>query len=141
MGRPRAKIDPAQVAALAGIGCPPNEIAAELSCGEMTIHRRFGTVVKKGHDKCRTRIRSKLFRKAMAGDNACLIFLAKAFCGLKEHDPLTNISVTASASANPYRTPSIAEFKQRMLDAGEFLKKHNFGLEDPPPPNRLDNGA
>jgi hypothetical protein len=141
MGRPRAKIDPRQVEALAGVGCPPNEIAAELSCGEMTIHRRFGTIVKKGHERCKTRIRSKLFKEAMAGNTAALIFLGKAVCGLRENDPTTNISVSASASANPYRTPGMAEFKQRMLDADEFLKKHNFGLEDPPPPNRLDNGA
>src|SRR5690349_14254996 len=119
MARPRKVIDLQKLELLASVGCPPNEIASELGCAERTIQRGFDTLVKKGHDECRPRIRAKLFPKAMHGDNACLMFLAKAVCGLKEHGPTTNISVTANASANPYPTPGMAEFKQRMLDADE----------------------
>jgi hypothetical protein len=129
MGRPRAQIDPLKVEAIAAIGCPPNEIAAELGCGEMTIHRRFGTVVKKGHEKCKTRIRSKLFKEAMGGNMAALIFLAKAVCGLREHDPATNITVTASANANGEPAlPTPAEMRARLVAARQILEQNNYGL-------------
>src|SRR5215510_11445225 len=84
MARPKKEIDPKKVEQLAMVGCPPHEIAAELDCGEMTIHRRFGTAVKKGTERGKTRIRSKLFQMAMQGNLGAAIFLGKAICGMRE---------------------------------------------------------
>jgi hypothetical protein len=52
---------------------------------------------------------------------------------------MTNISVVANANSG-YRTPSMAEFRQRALDADEFYRKHHGDLEEPPA-NRLENNG
>ena len=97
MARPKKLIDPQKVEALAAIGCPTDEIAAELDCGINTIERRFGVLVKKGHKKCQKRVRSILFKQAGDGNTAAAIFLAKAICGWKEHpDTVINVSATAT---------------------------------------------
>jgi hypothetical protein len=84
MARARVVIDEAKIEALAAIGCPYDEIAADLNCAQRTIERRYGAVVKKGHLKCRKRVRSILFKQAMEGNGAAAIFLAKAICGMRE---------------------------------------------------------
>jgi hypothetical protein len=84
MARPILKLDVARIEALAAIGCPYDEIAADLNCAERTIKSRYCTVVKKGHLKCRQRVRSILFKQAMEGNGAAAIFLAKAICGMRE---------------------------------------------------------
>ena len=119
MARPLKPIDPERVEQLAAVGCPPNEIASALSCGEMTLHRRFGTSVKKGHDVCKTRIRSRIFAEAMAGNSACLIFLAKAICGLRERDDAAvtvNVSQTAITLAPQQLKANLTELRQAVRE-------------------------
>jgi hypothetical protein len=82
---------------LASIGCPVSEIAAALDSDERTIERRFAAHIKKGHENSRKRCRSWIFNKAAHGDTACAIFLAKAWCGMREHgDTVFNVSATAT---------------------------------------------
>jgi DNA-binding CsgD family transcriptional regulator len=97
MARPRKQIDPEQVEQLAQIGCPTDEIAAVLGVNERTIERRFVARIKSGHHKLKTNARSMLVKKAKSGDTACIIFLAKTVCGMKEYgDTVINVSATAT---------------------------------------------
>ena len=129
MARPRKPIDPKKVERLASIGCPPSEIAAALNIEHKLIERRFGDVVKKGHETSRKRCRSWLFAKAAKGDTACIIFLAKAWCGMKEHpDVAINVSATATGGSIQF-TP---ETKKELEDFYVAMQRRNY--------NRVRNG-
>lgn len=122
MARPKKEIDPKKVEQLAMVGCPPNEIAAELDCHVRSIHRRFATVVKKGAEKGKTRIRSQLFKMAMQGNLGATIFLAKAWCGMKEpQDPAVSVNVSAMATAAGFQFSE--EQKAELVKAIETLRR------------------
>jgi len=76
-GRKQIKIDSKQVEALASYGCTTSEIASFFSCDKSTISRRFATIITKGKDQGKIRLRKKQFEVAIAGNPAMLIWLGK----------------------------------------------------------------
>jgi len=124
MARPRKQIDPEKVEKLAMVGCPPNEIAAELGCEHKTIDRRFGGVVKKGAERGKLRIRSKLFKMAIEEDNlGAAIFLAKAWCGMREREDGVTVNVSQTAvTLNPAQVKAnLAELQKIVLAEAKRL--------------------
>lgn len=119
MARPRKEIDARKVEQLATVGCPPDWIAAELDCSENTIKRRFGPLVKKGEMKGKTRIRSKLYQMSMQGNLGAAIFLAKAWCGMREprEDAVTvNVSQTAITLTPQQLKANLTELRQAVRE-------------------------
>ena len=116
VGRPYVKIDEAKVEALAAIGCSQDEIAAELGIGETTLKRRCGPILKKGTKKCHVRIRSAIFRHAVKGDPRLLVFLGKAYLGLKE-EPATVVNVSQTAVSITDQT------KQRLAELHAMIRR------------------
>jgi hypothetical protein len=124
MARPRKQIDPEQVLKLAIVGCPPSEIAAALDCAEKLIERRFGPVVKKGHEQGKRLIRSVLFQQAAKGNTAAAIFLCKAWLGMKEHaDAVINVSATAVGGQVIFSE----ETKKQLEDFHVALQRRVYG--------------
>jgi len=76
-GRKLTKIDAKQVEALASYGCTTSEIASFFDCNKSTISRRFATVIEKGREQGKIRLRKKQFEVAMLGNVAMLIWLGK----------------------------------------------------------------
>lgn len=99
MARPRKQLDAQRIEALASVGSPFEDIALDQNVQKSVIERRYADVVKKGHSKCRDRIRTVLVKQALGGNTAAAIFLAKVFCGMKEQgDTVINVSATATAN-------------------------------------------
>lgn len=84
MARPRLKIDPAQVEALARIHCTHEEMAAVLGCSTDTLTRRFADVIEKGRDQGKASLRRKQFELAMKGDRTMLVWLGKQVLGQRD---------------------------------------------------------
>jgi hypothetical protein len=125
VGRPYVKIDFAKVEALAAIGCSQEEIAAELGIGETTLKRRFGPILKKGTKKCHVRLRSALYRHAVKGDPRLLVFLGKAYLGLKE-EPSTVVNVATNVLSITDQTKArLAEL--HAVIRRESLLEHSNG--------------
>ena len=81
MARTKLDIDPAQVEALAAIGCTQEEIATALGCSRQTINRRFKVACIAGGDKLRMSLRRWQYVKAKDGNVAMLIWLGKQYLG------------------------------------------------------------
>jgi hypothetical protein len=129
MARPLKPIDPEQVLKLAIVGCPPSEIAATLGAAERVIERRFGAVVKKGHEQGKRLIRSVLFQQAAKGNTAAAIFLCKAWLGMKEHpDVAINVSATATGGSVQFTEQT----KKELEDFYVAMQRRNY--------NRVRNG-
>jgi hypothetical protein len=84
MARPRKNIDPVQVEKMAAVGCTPEEIAILLDASPRTIDQRFYKPYEKGRRKLQHTLKRVLFREALSGNTAALIFAAKVYCGLRE---------------------------------------------------------
>ena len=89
MGRPRVRIDPAELEKLYGLQCTDEEVAAFLGVSTRTLARRkqvkkYAEVVDRAKAKGRVSVRRSLFRLAAAGNIAAAIFLAKNLLGYKD---------------------------------------------------------
>lgn len=73
-----------QIKTLARCHCPDSEIAAYMECGENTIKRRFGPLIKEQREVGKSNIRAKQFRLAMEGDKTMLVWLGKQLLGQRE---------------------------------------------------------
>jgi hypothetical protein len=124
MGRPYVKIDFAKVEALAAIGCSQEEIAAELGIGETTLKRRCGPILKKGTKKCHVRLRSALYRHAVKGDPRLLVFLGKAYLGLKE-EPSTVVNVATNVLSITDQT------KARLSELHAMIRRESLAGNEP----------
>jgi len=142
MARPKTPIDPERVERLAAIGCSAAEIGAELApegrpaIDHKTIERRFGVTLKKAADRRKCRIRSWLHKEAAKGNTAIIIFLAKVELGMKEHDPLVNLSVTANANSSapiaytPEQREKLAELAAAVMRRAAEHGGHGNGDGD-----------
>jgi hypothetical protein len=88
-GRPKAKIDPEHVKALAGAGCTVEEIAEFLSVNKKTLERRFLIVMESGRLRRNVSLRRKQMELAMRGDKTMLIWLGKQCLGQSDRTQLT----------------------------------------------------
>lgn len=89
MGRPLKPIDPRQVDALAIIGCRVHEMAAVLECGQRTLDRRFGEIIRKGKEKAKSSLRRKQWELAMNGNATMLIWLGKQMLGQSDKQEIS----------------------------------------------------
>jgi hypothetical protein len=75
---------------LAGLNCTQAEIIDCVPWGNdreidlKTLRKHFRHELDRGHSLVNMRLRGKLYEEAMAGNTACLIFLAKSRLGMKE---------------------------------------------------------
>jgi hypothetical protein len=144
-GRPRKKFDLKQIEAFGRLGLTGIEMASLLGTTNVTISHRmtdekseFFKAYQLGFSDLKKSIRRKQIAVALKGNTGLLIWLGKQL--LDQHEqPTTAVSVIQNAST--YRTPSMSEFRQRSVDADQFARKHNFGLDDEPPANRLENNG
>jgi len=135
MARPLKHIDPKKVARLAGIGCPPNEIAAVLDCEEKLIIRRFSDVVQRAADAGKKRVRSRLFQMAVNGNLGACIFLCKAWMGMRETDP-----VSINVSANAVATFGLSDQQQKQISRLAEQIQHRVFVREKPQPEAIANG-
>jgi hypothetical protein len=93
MGRPLKQIDEKQVEELASIDCTNDEIAAVMGCSADTIERRFAGAIKRGRENGKASLKRQLWKSAMGGRDAVLIFLAKNRLGYadKVDNQVTNV--------------------------------------------------
>lgn len=111
MARPKKEFyekDINQIKILARCHCPDSEIAAFMECGERTLRRHFGTLLKDGREAGKANIRAKQFELAMKGDRTMLIWVGKQILGQKE-------KLDFNLENTP--TPALIAETQRRLDA------------------------
>jgi hypothetical protein len=142
VARPLKQIDPEQVLKLASIGCPAEEIAAELDVGISTIKRRFEPVIKKGHEKSRRMVRSMLFKQAAQGNTAAIIFLSKAWVGMKETpDIAINVSATAVGNQILFDEQTKKQLEDFHVQLQQRVFKRTHSKELVPSGNGSDQAA
>ncbi len=73
-----------QIKVLARCHCPDSEIAAFMECGESTLARHFGPLLKEWREAGKSNIRAKQYQMAMQGDRAMLIWVGKQILGQRE---------------------------------------------------------
>ena len=88
-GRPRAKLDPAEIEKLASIGATQREIAAWFKISKPTVERhlrnpRLREMFERGHAAFDLSIRRKQAELAMAGNVTMLIWLGKQRLGQRD---------------------------------------------------------
>jgi hypothetical protein len=81
VARPRAKIDPDQLEALAKIQCSNAEISAVLKVSLNTLERRFGDRIRALRETGKASLRRSQFQQAMKGNTTMLVFLGKQYLG------------------------------------------------------------
>jgi hypothetical protein len=89
MGRPRVRIDVAELEKLYGMQCTDEEVAAFFGISTRTLARRrevkkFAEATDRAKAKGRVSVRRNLFRMAAAGNIAAAIFLAKNVLGYRD---------------------------------------------------------
>lgn len=87
-GRPPKQFsekDIEQMKALARCHCTDEEIAAFMGCGEMTLKRHFGPLLKEFRKSGQANLRAKQYQLAMGGNVPLLIWLGKQLLGQREN--------------------------------------------------------
>lgn len=125
-GRPRIRIEVAKVQRLAALGCSAEEIALQLGVAPRTIHNRFSSILKVGHNKRDIRLRSALMREAVKGNSAVLIFACKVLLGMREpRDDAVNVQVnTIAAVGNTFQITE--QVKSRLFEIDQELRRQNI---------------
>ncbi len=113
MGRPKAKIDLAELEKLCGMQCTDEEIAAFFGISSRTITRRrdsqkFRDIMDNARAKGRISVRRSLFKLAVAGNVAAAIFLSKNLLGYRD---VVNTEHTG-LSGGPIQIASKPDFTQ-----------------------------
>lgn len=110
-GRPKAKIDPDHVVALAKAGCTVDEMAAFLKVNKKTLERRFGKVIDEGRLTRNVSLRRKQIELAMKGDRTMLIWLGKQLLGQSDKTQLTG------KDGGPIETKAVEQMTDEQLDS------------------------
>ncbi len=84
MARPKKEVNIELVEELAGINCSFEEISHIVGVSVRTLHRSYGTVIKKGLETAKTSLKRKQFEVAMKGNPTMLIWLGKIMLGQKD---------------------------------------------------------
>jgi len=90
MGRPKLNVDPQQVYKLARIGCTNREIAYVVGMSESAVEKRFSSILAKGREGAKTRLRKLQWKAAAKGNVAMLIWLGKNILGQTDKLETTN---------------------------------------------------
>ncbi len=106
---------------MSGYGLKQAVIADVMKCSIKTLHKYYRTELDEGDGKAQAKIGQSLFNKAMSGDTASLIFLAKTRLGLREVNRLevdnTSSDGSMSAAASAAAVLSILKAKIEPDDA------------------------
>ena len=81
MARPKAKVDPVQLEKLAMMGCTNEEIAGFFEVSKDTITRRFASILNKGRQNGKIRLRRIQMQIAERGNAVMAIWLGKQMLG------------------------------------------------------------
>ena len=81
MARPKKKIDPKVVEALAQIQCTHAEIAAVVGVNKSTILRRFAPRIAVWREGGKMSLRRRQWKSAMGGSDRMLIHLGEQYLG------------------------------------------------------------
>jgi hypothetical protein len=81
MGAPPPERTAERAAELAGLGCPPEEIAAVLGCRVAALERRFPRALARGRLWGAVELRRAQRKAALEGNATVLTWLAKALLG------------------------------------------------------------
>lgn len=84
VGRTLAKVDDAQVEALASICCTQEEIAIIVGCSVDTLQRRFAVEIENGRATAKASLRRQQFKQAMNGHTGMLVWLGKQLLGQRD---------------------------------------------------------
>jgi len=84
MARPKKEVDIGLIEELAGLNCSFEEISHIVGVSVRTLHRSYGTVIKKGLETAKTSLKRKQFEVAMKGNPTMLIWLGKIILGQKD---------------------------------------------------------
>lgn len=82
------------VEVLTAAGFTGPDIAESLGVGHMTLKMHLKEELAHGHTRANRRVAAKLYDKALAGDNACMIFWLKTRAGWREK---SEMEVTGAA--------------------------------------------
>ncbi|MDA3815375.1 MAG: hypothetical protein PF549_03335 [Patescibacteria group bacterium] len=77
MGRPKKIVNVELISELAGLNCSFDEISRIVGVSVRTLHRSYGTAIKKGRDFVTTSLKRKQFELAINGNITMLIWLGK----------------------------------------------------------------
>ncbi len=86
-GRPRFVKDPAvsQLVELhTAMGTPEDELSEIVKIPIRTLTKHFRDELRLGHAKANAKVAARLYKKALDGDNACMIFWLKTRAGWRE---------------------------------------------------------
>ncbi len=103
-GRPTIVVELEAAMALARIQCTQEEIAAVLGVALETLRNTPGflSAYKQAADTGRKSLRRRLWKKAMAGHPALMIWLSKQYLGM--HEPGQKVEVTSSGDLDVQHT-------------------------------------
>ena len=129
MGRPRKKIDLAQLKLMASKFCTLEEIAAELGCSTRTLSRRFGRTLARARGIGQKRLRLFQWRAASKGSVPMLIHLGKQYLAQTDRHQITaDVTSTerpydpiAVFTANPALRDRALQFERDLADATAAL--------------------
>jgi hypothetical protein len=135
MGRPKAKIDMAELEKLSGMQCTDEEIAAWFAVSTRTIERlrtaaKTREVMDQAKAKGRVSVRRMLFTQGAKGNIAAAIFLAKNVLGYR--DVMRNEQTGADGGPIAIETQlDLSQLSDEELQQVEvFLKKAQRGNKD-----------
>jgi hypothetical protein len=120
MARPKKIIDENLIEELAGLNCSYEEISKIVGVSVRTLHRNYGTVIKRGTESVKTSLRRKQYQIAMKGNPALLIWLGKIILGQKERietDGKTELIITRKILELGEKKEEAEEVKQIEVES------------------------
>jgi len=114
-GRPRAKIDLAELEKLCVLQCTQPEIAAFFGVSLATVerrgqHQRFREIMERGYLKGKISVRRKQMQLMEAGDKTMAIWLGKQLLGQRD-------AVSVEHGGNLEIAPDIAKLRSVIVEA------------------------
>lgn len=93
-------VDESVVFELAKIHCTMSEISAVVGCSVDTLEKHFSETIKRGDEEGKASLRRMMYKKAVGGNIAMLIWLSKQRLGYRDKQPdepgVTNFNVFVS---------------------------------------------
>jgi predicted transposase YdaD len=122
MARPRLPIDEELVRKLATIHCTDTEIAYAVNCSKSLLgKKRFSTIIEKGREEGKSRLRKLQWQSAQKGNVVMLIWLGKQLLQQSDKVEQKNQNLDVTADASKLSTETLKKIRDLM--AGELSDK------------------